>query len=106
MKRVVLVASLAVCFVAGCSKSPQDLLVGKWTGAGYGDLELTREGNYFEDGKKIGTYLVLDKDTLQLTDEPNPTTGRVISEKVKFTVSETQLSITTDDGTRTFTRNR
>jgi hypothetical protein len=106
MKRLAILACLTIGFVAGCSKSPQDLLVGKWTGAGYGDLELTKEGNYYEDGKKIGTYVVLDKETLQLTDEPNPTTGQVISEKVKFTVSETQLSITTADGTRTFTRNR
>ena len=104
MKRVAVLAVLAVGIVVGYSKSPQDLLVGKWTSPGFGEIELTRNGTMYEDGKKIGTYRVVGEQTLHLTDEPSEVTGRVVSEKVRFTVSATELAITTEDETRIFRR--
>jgi hypothetical protein len=104
MKRVAVLAALALLVVVSCRKSPEDLLVGKWSSPGYGEIELTRNGTVYEDGRKIGTYRVVNEQTLRLTDDPNSLTGQAVSEIVRFTVTATQLVITTDDETRIFSR--
>jgi hypothetical protein len=102
MIRLMIVAMLFVPLLAGCGKSPQDLVVGKWASADADDkeeVELAKDGTLSQDGKKVGTWKAVDDKTMEVTIE-----GK--TEKASYTVNGDEMTIKTGKKETKFKRKK